>query len=130
MLDAMTEYHVVYRRGKTGPWRASVRGVRRCRSRGKTLRQARVRLRQALAALVEEPYAIDFVEDVRLPGAARRLLGRHWAARRKVQKAQLEAQAAAHRALLALRELAIDLRDASDLLGLPPARLQKIWKRA
>jgi predicted RNase H-like HicB family nuclease len=126
----MTEYHVVYRRGKSGPWRASVRGLRRCRSRGKTLRQARVRLRQALAELVDEPYAVDFIEDVRLPGAARRLLGRHWAARRKVEKAQLEAQAAARRALDALRELAIDLRDASDLLGVAPARLQKIWKKS
>ena len=126
----MTEYHVVYRRGKSGPWRASVRGLRRCRSRGKTLRQARVRLRQALAELVDEPYAVDFIEDVRLPGAARRLLGRHWAARRKVEKAQLEAQAAARRVLDALRELAIDLRDASDLLGVAPARLQKIWKKS
>jgi hypothetical protein len=130
MLEPMTEYHVVYARAAAGGWRASVRGVRRCRSRGRSLRQARVALRRALAHVVADPYSIDFVEDVRLPGGARRLIGGHWAARRKVEKAQLAADAATRRALSALRELSIDLKDASDLLGIPPTRLQKLWKRA
>lgn len=129
MLDGMAEYHVVYARRGAGEWRAFVREMRRCRSRGRTLRQARVRLRRSLAQLVEEPYAIDFVEDVRLPGGARRLLGGHWVARRKAEKAQFAAEASTRRALHALRELSINVRDASDLLGIPPAKLQKLWKK-
>jgi hypothetical protein len=126
MLERMAEYHVVYARREAGEWRAFVRGVRRCRSRGRTLRQARVALRRALAHVVADPYAIDFVEDVRLPGGTRRLIGGHWVARRKAEKAQKAADAATRRALQALLELSINVKDASDLLGIPPARLQKI----
>jgi hypothetical protein len=125
----MAEYHVVYARHGAGDWRAFVRGVRRCRSRGRTLRQARVALRRALAHVVADPYSIDFVEDVRLPGGARRLLGAHWSARRKVARAQAAADDATRRALQALRELSLNVKDASDLLGIPPARLQKVWKK-
>jgi hypothetical protein len=125
----MAEYHVVYARRGPGDWRAWVREVRKVRSRGRTLRQARVALRRALAHSVADPYAIDFLEDVRLPGGARRLLGGHWAARRKVEKAQAVADAATRRALAALRDLSINVKDASDLLGIPPAKLQKLWKK-
>jgi predicted RNase H-like HicB family nuclease len=128
MLGSMAEYHVTYTRGRTGGWRASVREVRRCRSRGRTLRKARVELRRALAQTVADPYAIDFVEDVRLPGGARRLLGAHWVARRKADKARAAADAATRKALEALRGLSIDAKDASDLLGVPVARLAKIAK--
>ena len=130
MLERMAEYHVVYARRGPGDWRAFVREVRKCRGRGRTLRQARVALRRALAHVVADPYAIDFLEDVRLPGGARRLLGGHWTARRKAEKAQAAADACTRRALEALRGLSINVRDASDLLGIPPAKLQKIWKRS
>jgi predicted RNase H-like HicB family nuclease len=130
MLERMAEYHVVYARREAGDWRAFVRGLRRCRSRGRTLRQARVALRRALAHVVADPYAIDFVEDVRLPGAARRLIGGHWSARRKAERAQKAADAATGRALQALRGLSINLKDASDLLGIPPAKLQTLDKAA
>ena len=129
MLERMAEYHVVYARRGAGEWRAFVREVRKCRSRGRTLRQARVALRRTLAYLVADPYAIDFLEDVRLPGGARRLIGGHWAARRKAEKAQLAAEVATRRALRALRDLSINLKDASDLLGIPSAKLQKISRK-
>jgi hypothetical protein len=80
--------------------------------------------------VVADPYAIDFVEDVRLPGAARRLIGGHWSARRKAERAQKAADAATGRALQALRGLSINLKDASDLLGIPPAKLQTLDKAA
>jgi predicted RNase H-like HicB family nuclease len=130
MLEGMAEYTVIYTRGRGGDWTARVRGLRRCRSKGRTLRQTRVRLRRALARFVEEPYAIDFVEDVKLPGPARKLVGQHWAARRKVARAQQAAQAASGRALEALRELSLNQKDAADLLGIPPLRLQQLWRKA
>ena len=123
----MAEYHVTYKKDGRG-WRASVRGHRRAHARGRTIRQTRVRLRQALALLLDDASTIDFVEDVRLPGAARRLLGRHWAARRRVSGAQSQADAAARSALQALKELSLDVRDASDLLGVPPLKLEKLGR--
>jgi hypothetical protein len=123
----VAEYFVTYKKdGRT--WRGSVKGYRRAHARGRTIRQTRVRLRQVLARLLDDTTTIDFVEDVRLPGAARRLLGRHWAARRRVSGAQSRADAAARAALQALKELSLGVRDASDLLGVPPMKLEKLWR--
>lgn len=122
----MAEHKVVYRRSTKGEWVASVEGVRRCRGRGRTLRQARQRLRLALAQKMEDAYQIDFVEDVRLPPPARRLIVQHWAARRRLEKERARADAAARAALEALLVLAVSAKDAGDLLGLPPLKLQKL----
>lgn len=122
----MSEHKVVYRRGRKDEWVASVEGVRRCRGRGRTLRQARKELRVALAQVVDDPYQMDFIEDVRLPPPARRLIVQHWAARRRLQKETARADEAARAALHALLDIKIAARDAADLLGLPPLKLAKL----
>lgn len=122
----MAEHKVVYRRNTKGQWTASVQGVRRCRGRGKTLRQARQQLRAALARLVADPYEIDFAEDIRLPPPARRLIVQHWAARRRLEREAARADGAARAALQALVDLKLNLKDAGDLLGLPPLKLQRL----
>jgi hypothetical protein len=125
----LAEYRVIYQKDGRG-WRASVRGHRRVRAKGRTIRVARVRLRRELALHVDQAETMDFVEDVRLPGPARVLLGRHWAARRRVSEAQVRADAAARAALQALKDLSLGIRDASDLLGVPPLRLLRLWRKA
>ena len=122
----MAEHKVLYRRRAKGEWVASVEGVGRCRGRGRTLRLARQQLRIALARVVEDPYQLDFVEDVRLPPPARRLILLHWAARRRLGKEQARADEAARAALHALLGLEVGIKDAGDLLGLPPLKLQKL----
>ena len=122
----MAEHKVVYRRSTKGDWVASVEGVRRCRGRGRTLRMARQQLRIALARVVPDPYQIDFLEDVRLPPPARRLILLHWAARRRLDKEEARADEAARAALHALLDLELSVKDAGDLLGLPPLKLQKL----
>ena len=126
----MAEHRVVYSRNAKGEWVAAVRGLRRARGRGRTLRQARQGLRSALARLVEEPYSIDFLEDVRLPPPVRRLIVRHWAARRRLEQAARAADVAARAALDAVLDQRIGPRDAADLLGLPPLKLQKLRHQA
>ena len=126
----MSEHKVVYRRTTKGEWVASVEGVRRCRGRGRTLRQARQQLRIALARVVADPYQMDFVEDVRLPPPARKLILQHWAARRRLAKEQARADSAARAALQAILGLAVSVKDAGDLLGLPPLKLQRLRAKA
>jgi uncharacterized membrane protein len=121
----VSEHKVTYRRGKDGWWRATVAGFK-CRSRAKTLRKARVALRIALAPLVEDAYSIDFVEDVKLPGPARRLLKQYWTARRKAKEAARRSRAAAREAAAALAVLKVQQHDVADLLGLSMARLQQV----
>jgi hypothetical protein len=126
----VSEHKVVYRRTTKNEWVASVEGVRRCRGRGRTLRQARQQLRIELARVVGDPYQMDFVEDVRLPPPARKLILQHWAARRRLDKEQGRADAAARAALHALLGLDVSVKDAGDLLGLPPLKLQKLRTKA
>ena len=125
----MAEHRVVYRRNAAGDWVASVPGRRRHRGQGKTLRQARRRLRAALARLVGDPFEIDFVEDVRLPPPARALLVAHWKARRRLERETGRADLASTKALSSLLALRLNIKDVGDLLGLSPLKLARLKKR-
>jgi predicted RNase H-like HicB family nuclease len=125
----VAEHRVVYRRNAAGAWVATAPGRRRLRGQGKTLRQARQRLRAALARVVEDPFEVDFVEDVRLPPPARATLVAHWKARRRLERETELADLAATRALAALLALKLNIKDVSDLLGIPPLRLARLKKR-
>jgi predicted RNase H-like HicB family nuclease len=122
----MAEHRVLYTRTAKGDWVASVRGLRGGRARGRTLRQARQRLRVALAAIVDDPYSMDFIEDVRVAGPARRLVVRHWAERRKRDAALRRSEDASRAALEALLAAGLNMKDAADLLGIPILKLQKL----
>ena len=126
----MAEHRVLYTRTAGGDWVASVRGLRKGRARGRTIRQARQRLRVALAAVVDDPYSIDFIEDVRLAGAARGLLVRHWAERRRLEAQARRAEDVSRAALEALLGAGLNVKDAADLLGIPPLKLQKLRRPA
>jgi predicted RNase H-like HicB family nuclease len=125
----VAEHRVVYRRSASGDWVASVPGRRRLRGQGRTLRQARQRLRSALARVVEDPFEIDFVEDVRLPPPARGLLVTHWKARRRLERETELADLASSKALAALLGLKLNIKDVGDLLGLSPQKLVRLKKR-
>lgn len=122
----LPEYKVIYKLNEAGEWTAWVRGLRRCRGRGRTLRQARQRLRAALGRFDGEPHRADLVEDVKLPPPARTLIVRHWAARRRARSEEARAQAAARLAVEALLRLRLSVRDAADLLGLPYPKAQQM----
>jgi hypothetical protein len=124
----MAEHRVVYRLDRDGKWLASVRGIRRCQGCGRTIREARRQLRASLAKRVLDPYEIDFAEDVRLPKPARALLVAHWRARRQKEIFAKRSAEASRRALLGLQAIGIKLKDAADLLGIPPLKLQKLLK--
>ena len=125
----MAEHRVVYRRNAAGDWVASVPGRRRLRGEGRTLRQARQRLRAALARMVDDPFGIDFVEDVRLPPPARALLVAHWKTRRRLERETERADLASAKALSALLALRLNIKDVGDLLGLSPLKLARLKKR-
>ena len=127
-MSTRGEYTVVYRRRAAGGWSASVREIRGCRSRGRTIREARQALRVALAAFLEEPYAASFVEDVKLPGAARRFVVRHWAAMKRAEREAAKARAAAREAVTALRRLHLSLSDARELLGLSNPKVRQLLR--
>ena len=72
--DAMKTYRVAYERDESGWWLASVRGVRGCHTQGRTVEEARRRIRDALELFVDDARKAAIVDDVKLPSAAIRAI--------------------------------------------------------
>ncbi|HYO94642.1 MAG TPA: type II toxin-antitoxin system HicB family antitoxin, partial [Polyangiaceae bacterium] len=65
------KYVVSYERDESLMWVASVVDLAGCHTQGRTIQQARERIREALQAWFDlpGPYAGELVDDVRLPAA-------------------------------------------------------------
>src|SRR5205823_7530901 len=61
------KYRVIFERDESGAWLARVPSVRGCHTYGRTLDQARRRIREALSLWVNDAASAVLVEDVRLP---------------------------------------------------------------
>jgi len=125
----MAKYVVTFERDEAGWWIAEVRGVPGVNSDGRTVAEARRRVREALALAVGDAAAeaADLIDDVRLPAAARSLVVRATAARSKLDAMQIEAQQNTVAAVRELRKrLGLSIRDIADLLGISHQRVQQL----
>jgi predicted RNase H-like HicB family nuclease len=121
MAAAMKGYRVVYEMDESGHWVATVPGVRGCHTYGRSLSEARARVREALGLFVVDASRAPLIDDVRLPVNIRRLVDRY-------KTARLRAERDAQQAAAAVRGLAKTLsrRDAAELLGISHQRVQQI----
>jgi antitoxin HicB len=87
---ATRRYKVIYDRDETGWWVATIPSVPGCLTQGKTLEQARRRIREALLLYAEDRVARSaaFDEEVHLPAEVRSRLRRLEAARAKAAAAE------------------------------------------
>jgi predicted RNase H-like HicB family nuclease len=111
-------YTVTYERDDKGFWVARVKGVAGCHTQGRTIAQARDRIREALALFDEHADEARLEDNVRLPVDVNRLVSAQRSARSK--RAAMEARLSdlnvkAARALT--RQVGLSLRDAGELLG-------------
>jgi len=129
----MAKYTVTYERDEAGWWIAEVQGVAGVNSDGRTVADARRRVREALALAVGDAAAdaAEFVDDVRLPGDARKVVARAIAARSKLDAVQAEAQETTATAVRELRKrLGLSVRDIAELLGISHQRVQQLARAA
>src|SRR3989304_10284925 len=68
--EAVTSYRVAYERDQSGWWVATVRGVRGCHTQGRTVDEARRRIREAMELFVNDARSTRLIDDVRLPASA------------------------------------------------------------
>ncbi len=125
----MATYTVKYERDEAGWWIAEILEVQGCHTQGRTVSQARERIREALALFVEdkEAAAAKLVDDVRLPTPVRRVLSRAKAARERAERAQAESSSAAAAAVKALtKDAGLSMRDAGELVGLSHQRVHQL----
>ena len=120
-------YGVVLERDETGAWLARVPSVPGCHTYGRTLEQARRRIREALELWVGDAPSSELRFDIRLPAGIREELRGVRTARKRSALAQREASDALSRAARDLIErLGLSLRDAAELLGISHQRVQQL----
>jgi predicted RNase H-like HicB family nuclease len=120
-------YRVVYERDESGSWVARVPAIRGCHTHGRTLDQARRRIREALALWVDDAESAELAHDVRLPRRLRDAVRRSRSARVRAKRESERAQTAtAETARALVDELGIGVRDAGELLELSHQRVQQL----
>ena len=125
--EAVKSYRVAYERDESGWWVATVRGIRGCHTQGRTVDEARRRIREALELFVDARGA-PIVDDVRLPSAATKAIRAYATLRKKADEEDRRAARAARRAVHVLRtgKLRMSARDAARLLGLSHQRVHQL----
>jgi predicted RNase H-like HicB family nuclease len=124
LVEAVKSYRVVYELDESAHWIARVLRVKGCHSYGRSLSEARSRIREALALFVPDAERAELVDDVRLPADMRRLVIAYRVARLRAERERKQADVAARR--LAAR---LSRRDAAELLELSHQRVQQLAER-
>ncbi len=123
----MKTYKVRLERDETGHWIASVPAVPGCHSYGRSLDEARRRVRQALALFVKDATRATLEDDIRLTPRMARLRNDALAARTLADRQSARAADATREAARALtRDLRIGVRDAGRLLGVSHQRIHQL----
>jgi predicted RNase H-like HicB family nuclease len=123
-------YRVVLERDESGAWIARVPSVPGCHTYGRTIDQARRRIREALSLWIEDPHDAKLVEDIRLPVRAKEALQRSTRARADAERHRQSAHAATARtARVLVEDLHLSLRDAGELLGLSYQRVLQLVRQ-
>lgn len=128
MRDWHAKYQVVYRRDGAGWWVASVRSVRGCHTQGRTVDEARRRIREALELFVDDAASATLIDDVRMPKTAAQAIRAYEALRRSAEQQNRRVAVAARRAVHVLRTgtLKMSARDAAKVLGISHQRVHQL----
>lgn len=125
-------YRVDFERdAKSGDWTAVIdrsQGVS-CVTQGKTLAVARKRIREALALFLNDgssPESFELAESFELPESAKTVIAEALAARCAVREATERYATASGLAAKRLARAGVSRRDAADILGLSPGRVQQL----
>lgn len=124
----MNTYHVAYVRDESGWWVASIREVRGCHTQGRTVDEARRRIREALELFVDDAKSAKLVDDVKLPTTAANAIRAYTTLRKRADVDDRRAALAARRAVRLLRggKLKMSARDAARLLGVSHQRVHQL----
>lgn len=121
------KYRVEMEHDPAGSWLARVPAVPGCHTYGRTLEQARRRIREALGLWIDDVGKADLEFHLRLPADIRTKLRQTTAARERSARIQRETHDATVDTAKELTErFGLSRRDAAELLGLSYQRVQQL----
>jgi predicted RNase H-like HicB family nuclease len=127
MVEPMSAYTIRYEKDETGWWVATVKDVRGCHTQGRTIDQARRRIREALELFVDDAEEAELIDDVVLPASVRTLLNRVRATRKRAEEEAIKLQnSTAEAAQVLTKDVGVSVRDAGELLGLSHQRIHQL----
>lgn len=127
MAETMSIYTIRYEKDETGWWIATVKEVRGCHTQGRTIEQARRRIREALGLFVDQAEKAELIDDVVLPANARSLLKRVLSTRKRAEEEAIKLQdTTAEAAEVLTKDVGVSVRDAGELLGLSHQRVHQL----
>jgi predicted RNase H-like HicB family nuclease len=104
--------------------------VKGCHSYGRTIDQARDRIREALALFVDNAETAEIEDDVRMPASVRGAVRNAQRMRQRLETARTQFSAAEERAVRQLRRtMKLGHRDAGSILGLSHQRVHQLEKK-
>lgn len=121
----MKRVKAVFERDPSGTWLVRVPSVRGCHTYGRTLDQARTRVREALS-LFDVDEGVILSEDVRLPPRLLEAVRRARRARARAEVQRTAAQAELRNAAARLARAGLSRRDAGALLGISRQRVHQL----
>jgi predicted RNase H-like HicB family nuclease len=118
-------YTAVYEYGNDGWWTVSIREVRGVHTQGRSIAQARTRVREALGLFVDGAATAELVDDIRV-GAG--MLNAILKARRARQAADRHQKLATLASRAAAKKLVakMSVRDAGEVLGVSHQYVQQL----
>ena len=129
----MKRLKVEYERWGDGWWIARIPAVKGVHSNGRTVEEARRRVREALAVATDEGWdeqkaeAAVLVDEIRLTQAARRAIAQRKAALGELQAAARSVEEATESSIRALVSgMGLSVRDVAALLGLSHQRVHQL----
>ena len=119
-------YAVRYEPIEDGWWLAVVPDVPGCLTQGKSLRQARERIREALSLYATDANTAELIETKVLPRSVLNAVEKAQEYREAVEDAQLKASSASRVAVRALLKRGLSMRDAAELLEISHQRVAQL----
>jgi len=123
-------YRAVYEREADGRWTVAIPKVKGCHTYGRTIDQARDRIREALGLFVNNAEGAEIEDDVRMPAEVKEAVRNARQSRRQLETARGRVSAAEQRAVRYLRQrMKLGHRDAGSILGLSHQRVHQLEKQ-
>lgn len=125
------KYRVSYKRDRDGWWVATVHGVKGVHTQGRTIRDAKHRIREALALAIGDRAAdkAELKDEVKLPALTRRVLEEIGEQKARAEAAKEKTAELIIKAYKLLKQHGLSMRDVGALTGLSHQRVHQLSKK-